>query len=371
MMTKTIFAVLSGLMLISTTATTLTAQTPTANDNLHSTVQVSLFPPLGTNGTLSKRYTNDFSLNVLAGLSENERVLTLGGLANVVLNDARGAQLAGLVNYTGGVGYGIQASGLANVVRGDFDGLQFAGLLNTARNAEGLQYAGLANAANNFEGAQLAGLANAAQNVRGAQFAGLVNMARDVRGVQFGGLVNMARDVRGVQFAGLVNVARRSDYPVGLVNIIREGEMGIGVGYNEIGTMSVNFRSGGRVLYGILGMGYNHNVDGAEAIAVTGGYGAHINITPRFRINNELTSEVFDAFGDEDTAFKAGYALLPAFRIGNFEIFGGPSINYLWSEGGPGTTDLFLKNPLREGDDKLGRPWQFYIGWQIGMQFLF
>ena len=76
--------------------------------------QFGLFPPLSTNGLHSYRYTNDVSLNLLVGLSKNENVLTVGGLANVVTNEANGFQLAGLVNIAGKESRGVQFAGLAN-----------------------------------------------------------------------------------------------------------------------------------------------------------------------------------------------------------------------------------------------------------------
>ncbi len=362
------------------------------NDSeLHSTVQVSFFPPLSTNGHRAGLYTNDISLNLLAGVSKNERALALAGLANVIKNDADGAQIAGLLNYTGGEGRGLQWAGLANVVRGDHTGLQWAGLANVVRGDDtglqwaglanivrgdhtGLQWAGLVNTANSLQGFQTSGLANIAADVKGVQIAGLVNVSQDVAGVQIGGLVNVAKRVRGVQFAGLVNIAEESDYPIGIVNIIKRGEMGVAVGYNEIGTSSITFRSGGGVFYGILGFGYNHKAPAKEAASIIGGYGAHINILPWLRINNELTMESLGVFSKKDT-FKAGYALLPAFRPWeHIEIFGGPSLNFMQSNE-ENMFDIFPDNYFKrrtittnDGGPKLQ---QAFVGWQVGVQYIF
>jgi hypothetical protein len=75
--------------------------------------------------------------------------------------------------------------------------------------------------------------------------------------VQIASLINIAENVTGVQIAGLVNVAENNDYPVDFVNLIKNGEKSIAVTYNEIGSLAVSFRSGGRVTYGITGCGYN------------------------------------------------------------------------------------------------------------------
>jgi hypothetical protein len=72
----------------------------------------------------------------------------------------------------------------------------------------------------------------------------LAGISLNERALSLAGVVNIARDVEGGQI-GVVNIARSNDYPVGLVNIIKEGEMAIGSGYNETGTASLNFRSDG------------------------------------------------------------------------------------------------------------------------------
>ncbi len=353
-------AALSASILLSPAL--LSAQTVASYGEPHSAVQVTFFPPLGTNGLRAARYTNDFSLNLLAGVSKNERAFALTGLTNVVLGNASGFQLSGLVNYTGGETLAFQLGGLANVGLGDALGVQLAGLANVARNLTGLQFGGLANVA---------------RDVAGLQFGGLFNVARDVAGLQFGGLFNFARDVEGVQFAGIFNIANSSDYPIGIVNIIRNGEMSVGLGYNEIGTTSLTFRSGGRVLYGILGVGWNHKVDGDdEAFSLMGGYGAHINILPWLRINNEITFEGVDNFNNEESnTFKTGYALLPAFRLGHFELFGGPSINYMQTKDAD-KIDLFPRNSIweREYPSRGRRSYklqQAFIGWQVGVHYIF
>ncbi len=400
---KKLFAIAFSAILIVCT-TTLSARTPGDGDH-HSTFQVSFFPPLGTNGRHAELYTNDISLNLLVGLSKNERVVAFAGLVNLIKNNAAGVQMAGLANYVGNDVVGLQFGGLANIARGDVKGLQFGGLFNTANGFEGLQFGGLANVAGgdaiglqfgglanvaggdaiglqfgglanivrgDREGLQFGGLANIVHgDAKGLQFGGLANIVRgDVKGLQFGGLFNVAKNVRGVQFAGIVNIAERSDYPIGIVNIIKEGEMGIGVGYNEIGTVSLTFRSGGRVLYGIIGLGYNHKVaESRDALSIVGGYGAHINILPWLRINNEFMCENIDIICNENPTFKSGYALMPALRLGNFEIFGGPSVNYMYSKE-PRLHGIFPKNTFWK-KEKGTLVQQAYIGWQFGAQFVF
>lgn len=292
-------------------------------ENKKSSIQVSFVWPIGTNGTDAAEYTNDYSLNLLMGISKNERKLTLGGLSNVILNDAKGVQVAGLSNYVGNSGQGVQWAGLANLNKGRFNGLQVAGLLNTAVH---------------------------------------------VHGVQIAGLVNVAKDVKGVQLSGLINIAENSDVPIGLINIIKNGEMGIAVTYDGIGNAMASFRSGGKYTYGILGVGYNHKMK-KNGWVTEAGLGAHIPVVKWFRINNELKASSVGCDSNEPV-FNAGYSLLPAFRIGrHFELFGGASINYMETKN-RSAKNLFPNHSLWK-DDNSARLQQVYIGYLVGMQYLF
>lgn len=323
------------LLLCVLTYSTLSAQTSTEK---RTTFQLTFFPPLSTNGMYSHQYTNTISINLLAGISQNEEAFTWGGLANVVLNDAKGFQMAGLANYIGNDGQGFQNAGLANINKNRFSGFQMAGLVNTA------------------------------SEMKGFQFSGLANIASDVNGVQFAGLINIAKDVHGVQFAGLINIAENSDCPIGLINIIKNGEKGIAVTYDAIGSTVVSFRSGGKYTYGILGVGYNHKSSN-NSLVTEGGLGAHIPVTPWFRINNELKATSIGNNTDEPV-FNAGYSLLPAFRIGkHVELFAGAGINYMDTKD-MNNLKMFPNHSLwkKSGSSRMQ---QLYIGYQFGLQYIF
>lgn len=338
------------LLLCVLTYSTLSAQTSTEKK---STFQLSFFPPLSTNGMHSYQYTNTFSINLLAGISENEEAFTMGGLANIILNDAKGFQMAGLANYVGNDGQGFHSAGLANINKNRFSGFQMAGLANTATEMKGFQFSGLANIAS---------------DVSGVQFAGLINKAKDVSGFQFAGLINIAKDVRGVQFSGLINIAENSDCPIGLINIIKNGEKGIAVTYDAIGTTVVSFRSGGKYTYGILGAGYNHKSSN-NSLVTEGGLGAHIPVTSWFRINNELKVTCIGNNTDEPV-FNAGYSLLPAFKIGkHVELFAGAGINYMDTKD-MNNHKMFPNHSLwkKSGSTRLQ---QLYVGYQFGLQYIF
>jgi hypothetical protein len=282
--------------------------------------QFSFLYPLGTNGIHSPEYTNTVSVNMLAGISRNEKAFTLGGLANIIRHDAAGFQTAGIYNHIGNEGKGILLSGLAN---------------HTGYSYEGIQLAGLANITGNMKGVQIAGL------------------------------VNVAKEVEGVQFAGLVNVAEKSDYPIALLNFIKNGEKSVSLSYSETGSALVSFRSGGRVTYGIVGYGYNHRA-GGNAFVTEGGLGAHIRCSSRFRINNEMKTEMSIS---KKATFKAGYHILPAYRITpRLEIFFGPGIHYIRTED-VRNVDMLSGISLwkKQGDAEAE---QIHIGYSLGIQFI-
>lgn len=294
-----------------------------ADESKKSAFQLGLFTPLTTNGLRSAQFTNKVSVNLLVGVSKNENAFTLGGLSNVILNDAKGVQLAGLSNYVGNRGCGFQAAGFININKNGFAGLQLAGLTN---------------------------------------FAG------DVKGVQFAGLVNVAKDVKGVQFAGLINIAENSDVPIGLINIIKNGEMGIAITYDGIGNAVASFRSAGRYTYGIIGVGYNHKMT-KNGVVTDAGFGAHIPVAKWFRVNNEIKASTIGSNSSESVN-NFSYSLLPAFRFGrHFELFGGVSVNYMATKnmgaGGVFPSQFWWKE---HSSTKLQ---QVYIGYQVGLQYIF
>jgi hypothetical protein len=179
------------------------------------------------------------------------------------------------------------------------------------------------------------------------QVAGFINKSGDVN-TQAAGFINIARKVKGVQVAGFINIAESSDYPIGILNFIKHGEKSIGVSLDETRTALASFRSGGRLMYGIIGVGYNLENKKSSLYAWEAGVGGHITISSLFRINTEATILSLDDFTARGEYFKSSLRVLPAIRMGDhIELFGGPTINfthysndigkdlvthYLWSE---------------------------------------
>lgn len=330
--------------------------------------------PLSTNGTHAPLDTNHLSIHLLAGVSSVEKGLSFAGLSNVVRNESSGAQFAGFSNHIGKQANGAIFAGFLNTYR-SAKGSQFAGFANLAqKNVEGAQFAGFINTTGgDMKGAQFAGFSNIARNISASQFAGFMNVAKDVNGSQFAGFINIAKKVKGAQVAGFINIAETSDNPIGIINIIKNGEKSIAATIDESQTSMLTFRSGGKNMYGIIGVGYNFkNKD--EVYAFEAGLGAHFFKSKYFRLNMELTQTILESF-EKGEYFKGTFRLLPAVKVAPWlEIFGGPSINFV------STNTVEGKALHLESDDLVIRTWQrkhsdfkqsLHIGYQAGLQFVF
>ena len=316
----------------------------------------------------------------LVGLAENKKSLALGGLANIVHEKAYGLQIGGLYNHFGMGGglavggllnairnsyYGIQIGGLANIVCENAYGLQVGGLTNISKDVAGLQVGGLFNVARNLYGAQVAGVMNATRDACGLQLAGVANMARgNVYGLQFAGVANIAKEVRGVQFAAILNVAEESDFPIGLINIIGNGDMGVAFTHDILGNSMVTFRSGGKYTYGILGVGYNQCL--VERVVAEAGYGIRLPLCRGLQLNNELKATA--PINTSSTNFS--YLLAPSVILWkHFNLFGGPSFNFLMSNTAE-VSNLLPKHTLWRKESGEGIR-NLYIGYQAGVQYIF
>ena len=175
-------------------------------DSLHRRGQVSFLPRMGTNRGLSSKVTNDWSLNVLAGVSRGNEIVEVGGLANFTQEYLEGFQVAGLFNVLQGDATGVQVAGIYNQTAGTLSGIQVAGIVNHSGHTRGL-------------GLQVAGIVNVAKLGNSTvQVAGIVNTAEDCEGLQVAGIVNHAKRMTGVQI-GLINNTKHLDgFQIGLVN---------------------------------------------------------------------------------------------------------------------------------------------------------
>ena len=166
------------------------------SDTLYRKSQVSVFPFIGTNHTLSANVINDYSFNIFGGYSRGVQKFEMGGLFNMVLEDMNGTQLAGVFNAVGGKTAGVQLAGFANLNLDSVKGTQIAGLINFDWNStQKFSAAGLMNFTHDeSRGVHLAGIGNMTfGSQKGAHIAGLFNFStQDVDAVQVSGVFNFA-----------------------------------------------------------------------------------------------------------------------------------------------------------------------------------
>ncbi len=349
-------------------------------------VQINFGFPLSTiNMKEAKSYTNAFSINLLVGISKNERSLSLSCLSNIVANDATGLQIAGISNHIGNKGYGIAVAGIANTA-GFYNGIQIGGISNFTKDSNiGLQIGGIVNYSGSTKGLMLGGIANITKDsniglqiggivnysgsAKGLMLGGISNISGDFTGFQFAGVMNVAKNVKGVQFASIINIADDSDFPIAFINIIKNGKMGVSLSYDILNNTVLSFRSGGKYTYGILGVGYNAKVNDGSKIVAEAGYGIHIPVNHLFEINNEFKATSV-GFSNEKTCYNFAYLLAPSVTFWNhYNIFGGVSFNYLNSDY-EDSNDLLPKKYIwsKDTNDDAQR---MYIGYQIGLQYVF
>jgi len=242
--------------------------------------QLSLLPGISTHGLSSSRTVSRVSFNLIGGHAGGVSGVELSGVFALNELDVAYAQAAGLFNLVGGNVRGIQAAGIANRVVGSFEGLQVAGLYNA--------------------------------------------MGKHITGMQLAGIMSRAGKVNGVQLAALVNLADSSDYPIGLVNLIKNGHRNLSIEGDEQGYLRLSFRSGGRVLYGIIGLGYG--LAGQQLpYQVQTGIGARLITGALVGLNAELTGRANTDFHRQQ--FRYDMALLPQVRLTPWlDLYGGPSL---------------------------------------------
>jgi len=288
-------------------------------------------------------------------------------LANMITNDAYGAQVAALFNVNGGDASGIQISGLFNTTGGNIEnyGIQMTGLYNwissgsdsmtwqsaglfnsIGSDTEGLvlQFSGLYN---NIGGNshsfswQTSGLFNQSKNIAGIQIAGLFNIAGDLKGSQTAGLLNFAEEVSGIQIASAFNSAsgdvhgaqislvNKADYvygtQVGLVNINKDIK-GLSIGLINISTHGIrnfnyrfnnttkdhyiDYQFGSSIVYHLLYVGLPNDLENIDRISLGAGLGLHI---PLGSLYTELDASLSNKILTNSTnPYRGGHPVLGA-----------------------------------------------------------
>ncbi|HEY9003710.1 MAG TPA: hypothetical protein VIM89_20305 [Mucilaginibacter sp.] len=310
----------------------LTAATTFAQQSTRK-INIGLVPPLSSNWTSASRDTNSFSLNAIAGLSASETGFALAGFGNFVKHNTNGFLVAGFMNTSGG--------------------------------GHGTAIAGFGNFSKSTSGTQIAGFGNFSKSTSGTQIAGFANSSGNISGMQLAGFMNVAKNVKGVQISGFINIADTANCQVGFINVSKNGEMTLGVTYDENETLMLSLRSGGKFLYGIIGAGYNV-ANKKDVYAYQAGLGAHIVRAETFLLNAELTNSALLNFKGL-TYYRAAFAALPSLRLVNhIDLFAGPSFVYMQTNS---SEDMLRhKKYISSWGGKNGDDFRaFYIGYNAGV----
>lgn len=282
----------------------------------HVPVDVSLFPPISTNGETPA--LNHLSL----------------GLAG-----ARSAELRGFafapVHWADGDVTGVQATWVAASAGGTVRGAQLSQIAAIARHLRGVQMGGaVALARGDAAGVQMSwGAAIAPNRLRGVQLA-VVNVGGDVAGAQIG-LVNLARRVSGLQL-GLVNLSRSAGAAVGLVSLVGDGRHELEAYATELSPINLAARLGGRRIHGVIAAGIDPDeVDATGRTRWTAGAGAggRIELGARTTLDVELVAQLLLYDREEPKSGIGTLRLLAGFRAArHLAVFAGPSLDVLLSD---------------------------------------
>jgi len=319
--------------------------------------------PLSTNGLDANKYQNRFSAHLFGNVSAGELGLCLSGFGHVTSGDLNGMQISGFGNIISGKSSGIVMGGFGNVIH-DLNGIQIAGFGNVSQSVEGIQSAGFINIGQRVNGIQGAGFMNVAQDVigiqgagfmnvaqnmngiqaagfmsirkkaKGAQVSGFMNIGEDTEGAQIAGFMNIAKKVKGVQIAGFMNIADSSDYPIGIINIIRNGEMHLSAHVDELGSYTTLFRSGSRFTYGMIGLGINNQqsfTDRANAIMSEVGIGFYLPVSEsfRFRIETKMTNLTNTSVEANENFTMSSMRFYADYNWKRIHLFAGSGFSYV------------------------------------------
>ena len=313
------------------------------DSTLNLPAQISFIYPLGSNGIESYNYTNNVSLNILAGFNGGVDGVEVAGLVNILKYDMNGWQIAGIGNTVFGSSKGAQFAGIYNVNFKSADGFQIAGIVNYATKStitgqfagivnsvidsvNGVQAAGIVNFAlgvengaqiagivnsslGNTQGGQIAGIANLTNGTtNGGQIAGIVNVSSDsLKGAQIAGITNICgAQTKGAQISGIANITKslngfqlglinytdslEKGMPIGFISIVRKnGYKAIEVSANETMYANVSIKTGVKQFYNIFSAGIK--TENNDLIWGFGyGLGTMLPLSKRMNINFDITA---------------------------------------------------------------------------------
>lgn len=276
---------------------------------------LSLVPGLSIAGADSTKVIQYFGLHFFGGYAAQIRGAELAGLWTWEIERTEGGQAAGLFNYGGLRASGAEIAGLANVA-GDLVGVQVAGITNVGWGEMG--------------GIQVAGVTNVVGGGRGVQIAALANVASgDLVGGQFGAFNIASGKVSGVQL-GVFNYAEDVDAPIGVLSIVKDGQIHGEIWASDTAAFSAALRLGSKYVYNLFAVGLNpFGKDDATRWMLGWGIGGHIPVAERwavdidligYHVNTDTWTHDFNVLGK--FRVSASYSILP-----RLAVFAGVSLN--------------------------------------------
>ncbi|MFO7676062.1 MAG: hypothetical protein R6X12_07095 [bacterium] len=198
---------------------------------------------------------------------------------------------------------------------------------------------------------------------------GGVNYAGASVGAQVGA-VNIASEVRWFQL-GAFNFARQSDFPVGPLNVILNGQFRVHAFASEAALANFELKTGGPHFYNVLGFGY-HPVETARLML---GYGLGVHIPcPCPRLFVDLDAVAYRVNPTDDALGFGGLSYLGKLRVTAgwqvappLAITGGLAANAWLSDSEDGSDIPFLPIPMFKstGDTNIG----IWPGVALGVEF--
>lgn len=223
-------------------------------------VQVTFAFPIGSNGTSSLEYSNNFSFNILYGLNGGVNGVEIGSILNYNKGEVRGFQLSGVSNINTGYSGGLLLSGVSNISMDSTSGLFVSGVLNYSKQkAKGFQLATTNINADEFTGFQL----------------GVFNYAKKLKGVQLG-VINFLLD-------------GSESLPVGIFSIVKNGHFEFELTGGEVIYSNLNYKMGVERFYTIYKAGYS-SYKNNPVYSFGLGFGGNISITPKQKISIDLSA---------------------------------------------------------------------------------
>lgn len=365
-------------------------------------LNLGLAPKLQTNDLFGANGEVDNALSVSLGVASLGRLdgfaMALG--ANWNSDSIRGVQTAIGGNVVRGEVDGMQLAVGGNWASGPVGGMQLAVGVNVARQGgtlgqlavganvsstsmsgtqmavgsswvdgdfEGYQAAvGLSMVRGKMSGVQMSVGMNWADSARGAQLS-LINMGGDVDGMQLG-LINVAGKMNGVQL-GLINVVKdlESGVPVGLLNIVSNGQFHVEAYGSDVNYANVALKVGSRYLYTtlVVGMGSTANARGPSHWTTGVGIGGHVPLSERFFFDVDVvTNNIHEwggAFDGNQLLHQA--RLMAGFQLASrFAIIAGPTFNVMHTTDGEPVTSLSQFSKTSDRDVL------FWPGVQVGLR---